>query len=44
MQKSQLGSYQSLLSDQLNIIDKKKQELLDKQKKGFLQDRIEGAI
>jgi uncharacterized protein (TIGR03545 family) len=42
--KNQIGSYQSLLNDQLNIIDKKKQELLDKQKKGFLQDKLKGLF
>jgi uncharacterized protein (TIGR03545 family) len=42
--KNQLDGYQSLLSDQLNTIDKKKQELLDKQKKGFLQDKLKGLF
>jgi len=42
--KNQIGGYQSLLNDQLNIIDKKKQELLDKQKKGFLQDKLKGLF
>jgi uncharacterized protein (TIGR03545 family) len=42
--KKQLGGYQSLLNDQLNVIDKKKQELVDKQKKGFLQDKLKGLF
>jgi uncharacterized protein (TIGR03545 family) len=42
--KNKLGGYQSLLNDQLNVIDKKKQELLDKQKKGFLQNKLKGIF
>ena len=42
--KKQLGSYQSLINDQMKVIDQKKQDLLDKQKKGFLQDKLKGLF
>ena len=45
--QNQLGDYETLFADKLNIVDGKKQELLaqlDKQKKGFLEDKLKGLF
>jgi uncharacterized protein (TIGR03545 family) len=45
--QNQIGGYTTLFSDKLNLIDNKKQELvaqLDKQKQGFLEDKLRGLF
>jgi len=45
--QSQLGGYESLLTDKMNIVDNKEQELfaqLEKAKKGFLEDKLKGLF
>lgn len=45
--QSQIGGYESLLKDKINIVDNKEQELLaqlEKAKKGFLEDKLKGLF
>jgi len=45
--QNQLGSYQALFTDKLNIVENKKAELLEqleKQKKGFVEDKLKGLF
>jgi len=45
--QNQIGGYESLLTDKMNIVDNKEQELLaqlEKAKKGFLEDKLKGLF
>lgn len=45
--QNQLGSYETLITDKLNIVENKKAELLEqleKQKKGFVEDKLKGLF
>lgn len=44
---NQLNGYQTLITEQLNLVESKKQELtdqLDKQKQNFLKDKLKGLL